>query len=173
MSNHDTKRVIVCDFDGTVTTHDPGGGLARHFSAPADKLIHKQFANGEITLLELQREIWPRLKITQKEIEDFMDTHAVIRDGLTELLSYCAANRVEFNIVSGGFDFYIPYLLKKHHLRLPDPTKLFINHGKPSANGIQVSFPYLHASCNYCSNCKGHFIRELRCKQKDLFIIGI
>jgi 2-hydroxy-3-keto-5-methylthiopentenyl-1-phosphate phosphatase len=171
------KIAIVCDFDGTLTTRDIGAGLARRFADPKlREPLSQKLSRQEISLHELQSRVWPGVKITPVELNEFLISQVELRRGVVEFLEFCKKQRLPFYLVSGGFDFYILPTLKLQQLHpYISESNTCANQGALSKNGLRVQFPHRHPSCNYCSNCKGHFIRELR-KQPEFSttkIIGI
>lgn len=170
------KIIVVCDFDGTITTRDMSGSLARHLDRDGSrKQLFDEFHAERLSLYELQRRSWPQVQTTQSEIDTFMDREAELRTGFIDFVGFCRQHGIDFRVVSAGFTFYIPYLLTKFGFGDLYPNAVSCNEGYVEGNRVNVSFPHRHPSCDYCSNCKGHYIRELR-RQVDAqppFIVGI
>lgn len=108
----DKKTVIFCDFDGTITLSDNIVAIMKHFKPEGIEAIMKDTIEQNISLREGVGAMFALLPASQKdEIVEFVLGQAGIREGFSEFLDYVRSEGIEFNVTSGGMDFFIEPLL--------------------------------------------------------------
>jgi 2-hydroxy-3-keto-5-methylthiopentenyl-1-phosphate phosphatase len=133
--------VVLCDFDGTITTVDTAAWVLARFAQGDWRLFDKQFENGEITLEECLNRQFSLVKASKKQILEELKNVVIFRPNFKKLAKHCKENRIPCIIVSAGLDFVI-----KHFLQLNGCLNLVeVCAAKTvfSAQGIRFIFPTL------------------------------
>ncbi len=103
--------LILCDFDGTITTQDVTNLMLDHFTGTGwrEEVLPAYWAGG-MNHFQLMGVLYATLK--QKEPE-LLTVAATIkfRPGFENFVEYCRAKSYSLAVVSGGLDFYIRSLL--------------------------------------------------------------
>ena len=99
--------LILCDFDGTITTQDVTNHILDHFTGTGwrQRVLPRYWA-GEMNHFQLMGELYGTL---QKPETDLIEISREIkfRDNFDKLVEYCRAKKYSLAVVSGGLDFYI------------------------------------------------------------------
>lgn len=164
------KKLILCDFDGTISTYDMGYILVNHFSSDEWKAIDQDFCDGKIGSKEAYSRIASLLKGDKKAAIDFIQKHSDIDPYFSSFYKYCKENHIDVKIVSDGLDFYIRILLGIHHLtEIPfyANTTQYLSGG-----GLDISFPYSNAECGLCGTCKRKIIQLHRADYDAIYFVG-
>jgi 2-hydroxy-3-keto-5-methylthiopentenyl-1-phosphate phosphatase len=96
------KRIVFCDFDGTITARESLEAVLRTFTPEAYNAMMDRLRAGEVTIRDGVREMvggipsrrYPEILSFVKEIP--------IRPGFEELLDYLEARGIPFIVLSGG-----------------------------------------------------------------------
>ena len=145
--------VLVLDFDGTVAVADVGDEICERFAGPAWRAIDLAWERRELSLDEAQRRMWRMVRAAPEDIERYARSIGTLRDGFDALLAKVAENRVRLVLASGGFDFYIRWLLGDTLGRFDE---VFCNRGELTGDGVRLSFPHRERfGCGLCAVCKG------------------
>lgn len=139
-----TRPVIFCDFDGTITERDVNIMLLEAFAPRAawqpfvDKLH-----SGEMTIAQGMQACYDLMPANQRaEYEAFVDAHVRLRDGFGAFARACHAAGVPLVVVSGGLDFFIDRVLAPHRPFLHD---VIYNHAcfdDEKAPGVRIDFAW-------------------------------
>lgn len=96
------KRIVFCDFDGTITTEDAFVNVCMHFAPKESENFLKGIHEGSLTLREGVRMIVEAIPSLQySDMLDYVNS-SKIRPGLDELLDYLEKEDVPFVVISGG-----------------------------------------------------------------------
>jgi 2-hydroxy-3-keto-5-methylthiopentenyl-1-phosphate phosphatase len=108
-----SKRLLLCDFDGTITLKDVTNLIIDHYTTTDwRETVLPRFWRGEIDHLQVMVEIYAPLKVAETELIDYSLKVTQIRPGFKELYDFCKQADIDLVVVSGGMDFYIkPFLL--------------------------------------------------------------
>ncbi len=160
---------IVCDFDGTIITADVGDELCRRRLPDHFPDWERRLAAGEFPLVEGQRRIWPRLRITEAEFAAFVAEIARFRDGFRAFRGAAREAGVPFVVASNGFSNYIERVLVP-----PDaPDALYANRLAFAAGGVEPDFPHLgRLGCASCGVCKGKVVAALKAEGRRVAFLG-
>lgn len=104
------SRLLVTDFDGTVTRHDFFSRVVDMLLAPEDLEPWRRYENGEITHFEALRRIFARIRADEADLDAVMGSMEIdpnLRDGFARL----ADAGWDVIIVSNGCRWYIDRLL--------------------------------------------------------------
>jgi 2-hydroxy-3-keto-5-methylthiopentenyl-1-phosphate phosphatase len=114
------KRIVFCDFDGTITTEDTFVNVCSHFAPEAvDRLLPSIF-DGHMTLKDGIRQIVE--SIPSSMYPDMLDyvNNSTIRPGLDEFLDFLDEEEVPFVIISGGLKGLVTRQLGTLNKRISD-----------------------------------------------------
>lgn len=96
------KRIVFCDFDGTITTKETFVAVLKHFSPQLSAELIPQMYTRQLTLREGVRRILESIPSSgYPEILEFTRQES-IRPGFTELLDFLEAQKVPLVVISGG-----------------------------------------------------------------------
>ena len=182
-------KIILSDFDGTITTKDTLVEILDAFAetdwrAIERSIIKKEFGNR----IGLKQEfgLCDPKKATKEQIEKLLNEQIDIDPCLKPFLEFCKMNNCEFIIISGGFSLCIDTILKKYGLQdLPYyANKLLfphINHslghmlqnpsGTKDRYRLNIEYPYSNENCKECGNCKTMHLE--RYKNMGYYVIYI
>jgi len=103
----ETKTILQCDFDGTITEEDVSFILLDRFAPPTWRDWLDSYRRGQITVGQFNKVAFSLMRAGRKELFEYVNQVARIRPGLKELVEYCRQHNIEFVVVSNGLDFYI------------------------------------------------------------------
>lgn len=96
------KRVVLCDFDGTITAEETFVGMLKTFAPELSQQLMPQMYARRLTLREGVRQLLESIPSScYPEILEYAKPKP-IRPGLVELLDFLDAEGVPFVVVSGG-----------------------------------------------------------------------
>ena len=145
------KLVIFSDFDGTITERDVIVMIMEKFAVPEwvdikDKILYER----TITLKDGVEKLFGLIDSKKKdEIVKFAVKEAKLRNGFKDFLDFCKSEKIEFNVVSGGLDFFIEAVLESFKNKL----KIYCNGTKLNSNKIKIHYKYLPKNCTLCGDC--------------------
>ena len=139
MPLNETKTMVQCYFDGTVTEKDVSFLLLDHFGSPDWRKVHAEYLNGKITVGEFNARVFARVTADKQTLIDFLTTSGKVqvKPGLKDIVRYCADNGVGFTIVSNGLRFYIETVLKSISL---DNIEIFAAETTFTPEGMVVKY---------------------------------
>lgn len=165
------NKVIICDFDGTITETDNIIAIMKKFAPPEwDDLKHGVLSQ-DMSIREGVGKMFQLLPSSKKEeIIEYIIDHAEIRAGFKDFVKYTNENNMPLYIVSGGIDFFVYPLLQG----LIDKDVIFCNKANFNGEQIEIEWPY---SCddncdNECGCCKPSLIRKLTDQEQSKIVIG-
>lgn len=148
----ENKRIIYCDFDGTVTKEDSVNKFLTLFADEKWLEVEEQWVQGEIgskECLAKQVELVPVL--SNEELMGYVNS-IEIDDYFVEFYNFLKESGVELVILSDGFDFFIEKTLEKHNLQ---EIKYFANTLIIKNNKLSLEFNYNNPNCkNGSGTCK-------------------
>ncbi len=107
------KRIVFCDFDGTITATETFVAVLKKFAPePAAELIPQMYSL-KLTLREGVRRILESIPSSRlPEIIEFTRTQPM-RPGLAEFLDFLDSQQIPFVVVSGGLRLMVEAALEK------------------------------------------------------------
>ncbi|MFM2430836.1 MAG: hypothetical protein RLZZ511_2049 [Cyanobacteriota bacterium] len=116
--NSTMKRIVFCDFDGTITTEETFVALLRQFTPDlADTLMAEIYAK-RLTLREGVRQMLTSIRSEQYlAIVAFAQAKA-IRPGFDRFLDFLEANQVPFVLISGGITVMVETVIGDRKSRM-------------------------------------------------------
>jgi 2-hydroxy-3-keto-5-methylthiopentenyl-1-phosphate phosphatase len=107
------KRIIFCDFDGTITVSETFVAVLKHFAPQLSAQLIPQMYARRLTLREGVKQILESIPSScYPEILEFTRKEP-IRSGFTELLDFLEAEKVPLVVVSGGLRGMVEVVLGK------------------------------------------------------------
>jgi 2-hydroxy-3-keto-5-methylthiopentenyl-1-phosphate phosphatase len=167
--NNRVFKVFV-DFDGTITMKDVGDAIFLKF---CDEKIVSDIIEKLLSDRISAKQCWVSLcKIAKipgkKELNDFIDV-IEIDSTFHEFVEFCHKNKIEFYVLSDGFDYYINRIFEREGLENINfySNKLEITED----NHLIPHFPYLDINCQTSANCKrNHIINHSSDDEFTVFI---
>lgn len=105
------KRVIFCDFDGTISAEETFVAMLKEFAPEISARVMPEIFNLRLSLREGVREMLESIPARRyEEIREFSRTKKM-RSGLVELLDFLDAQGVPFVVVSGGIRIMVETVL--------------------------------------------------------------
>ncbi|MBP0000850.1 MAG: HAD-IB family phosphatase [Cyanobacteria bacterium SID2] len=102
MTDTAPKRIVFCDFDGTITAEETFVAMLREFTPDVAAKLMPQIYDLTLTLREGVRQMLESIPSSRyPEVLEFAKTKA-IRPGLVELLDFLDDRQVPFVVISGG-----------------------------------------------------------------------
>jgi len=164
------KRLILCDFDGTVSLRDMGYVLLNQFSSGDWKAIDRDFSNGKIGSRMAYSRIEKIIQGDQESVLHFVRSHSDIDPCFVSFYRYCREQGIDVKIISDGLDFYIQTLLELHHL---SEVPFYANRTRfHSGDRMEFSFPFLNKECGLCGTCKKKLVQEHRNNYDSILFVG-
>ncbi len=152
------KRVILCDFDGTITNADVTDTLCDlHIPQHKPELRRQsdRWKAGEISAVEWEEIAYGLLDLRREQIDAVLPTIEVC-PGLKPLLQTAEGRGWEFHILSSGFDYYITDVLRRQGLSLPFTANriTFTPEGRPVLGFLGNDDPACTRYKQPCIGCK-------------------
>jgi 2-hydroxy-3-keto-5-methylthiopentenyl-1-phosphate phosphatase len=111
---NDEKLVILCDFDGTISTVDTTDMVLERFSSWSWEQADDRYHQGKLGYMDWVRMMekpFSKIGASMEEICSVVIPEAKPRNHFGELVDYCL-DRIPFIIVSLGIDFIISRVLE-------------------------------------------------------------
>lgn len=164
------EKIIVSDFDGTITTRDTLSTFLEEYAPKEWLLLEDKWVKGEIGSAEcLQKQFGLIKNISPEMIEEFVDT-IEIDSYFKEFNEIRLKNNVDFLILSDGLDYFINRILQKHGIKNID---IVSNHAEFINDKFTISFPNQNNGCiKNSGTCKCDVVKKLRQKYKEIYYIG-
>ncbi len=164
------RKLILCDFDGTISVRDTGYLLVNQFTSGNWEAIDQDFRNGKIGSKEAYSRIARILKGDESTLLRFIQEHSHIDSSFPGFYHYCREKGIDIKIVSDGLDFYIKKILEMHRLSEIPFYANCTQFGKDE--GIDISFPYSGEECGLCGTCKKKLVQIHRKEYDSIFFVG-
>lgn len=166
------KKVVFCDFDGTITVNDNIIAIIKHFKPEGWESLVEKTLSTEISIQEGVGSLFNLLPTSMgEEVKQFGIQNAVIRDGFAAFLQYCKDEDIEFIVTSGGIDFFVYPILSE--FGIPE-NHIYCNQSDFSGERIEILWP--HSCDEHCSNncgmCKPTIMRKFSPEHYERIIIG-
>jgi 2,3-diketo-5-methylthio-1-phosphopentane phosphatase/HAD superfamily hydrolase (TIGR01509 family) len=164
------KKLILCDFDGTITLRDMGYLLLNRFSKGDWETIDREFREEKIGSKEAYSRIVKILHGQKQAVLDFLQEHSQIDPSFLSFYRYCRKKGIDVKIVSDGLDFYIKTILEVHHL---GDVPYYANEGHfLEPEGMDIVFPHFNEECGHCGTCKKRLVQIHRKDYDSIFFVG-
>ena len=108
----ETTRIVVTDFDGTLTAKDIGNELCLEVIPELFKSLYARYRKNEIDLKEFQLELWTHFPLSESEFRSRALAYGDLRPGVNEFFEHCADRGVPVFVASCGLRPYIEEVLR-------------------------------------------------------------
>jgi len=164
------KILIICDFDGTLSTTDVGYEIIVKFAGSGWEKIDRDYCEGNIGSRDAYTKIAALFHASRKEMVMYALEHGHLDPTFHEFYGFCLHNNIDVKIVSDGLDFYIKAILEKNNLQ---EIQFFSNVARFHNNGnVTIEFPGSNDTCNECGNCKSNILEQYRLTYDSIIYIG-
>ncbi|HVP15822.1 MAG TPA: MtnX-like HAD-IB family phosphatase [candidate division Zixibacteria bacterium] len=160
--------VVLCDFDGTITTIDTAEWVLARFAQGDWRAFDRQFEKGEIAIEECLNSQFSLVRASKKQILKELKDIVVFRSNFKKLAEYCKENHVPLMIVSAGLDFVIEHFLELNHCS--DLAKVCAAKTSFGGNGIKFTFPTLLDRTS--DNIKDDVVRRCKSHNQKVIYVG-
>ena len=167
------KKIVFCDFDGTITVNDNIIAIIKHFNPPGWEEITNRILSTELSIQEGVGTLFRLLPTSlKKEVVQYGINNAKIRPGFAEFLAYCKEHDIEFYVTSGGIDFFVYPILSAFNIA---EDHIYCNGSDFTGEHIEITWP--HACDKDCPNgkcgmCKTSIIRTYSPDEYERILIG-
>ncbi len=163
------QKIILVDFDGTITKKDTCYGMIEKFSIRAWDDIDKKWMKGEMTTQECSIALFERMNIDAQRLKDFLYT-IEIDDYFIDFVHYCEEQSIPLVITSDGYDFNIRTILDKYGLSYLEFYSNGLSFNRDQ--NYQLFFPNDGQICDQCGNCKIKIYQQFKTENQILIYIG-
>ncbi|MBH5317907.1 2-hydroxy-3-keto-5-methylthiopentenyl-1-phosphate phosphatase [Paenibacillus sp. GSMTC-2017] len=166
------KRIVFCDFDGTITVNDNIIAIIKHFNPAGWEEIATRTISTELSIKDGVGQLFRLIPASmQNEVVSFGISNAKIREGFAEFLAYCKKNDIDFYVTSGGIEFFVYPILESFDI---PRDHIYCNASDFTGKQIEILWP--HPCDGHCSNncgmCKTTIMRNFPADQYERIIIG-
>ncbi|MCD6461028.1 MtnX-like HAD-IB family phosphatase [bacterium] len=153
------KPIIFCDFDGTITATDTLVKILDTFADKNWRDIEMRVKNGEIGSRISLVEEFNTFRGSQEAVEKILLDTISITDYFKDFLNFCALNKIEITILSGGFESFIKLIFSKFNI---NGVKYYANNILFKNNKAEIIYIDNNNGCNKCGHCKLEHITQAR-----------
>jgi len=155
MKNYRLK--IFCDFDGTITKNDVWINSFGKFINDREKFetVCEDFYAEKINAREAgERQLKLVENFSYEKLNEYLNSEE-IDEYFKDFIEYCREKDHEVTIVSGGYEYYIDFILKKENIDI----KFFGCELKQSEDKkLSSVYPYSDEYCQLCETCKRNIL---------------
>jgi 2,3-diketo-5-methylthio-1-phosphopentane phosphatase len=164
------RMLVLCDFDGTVSTVDMGNELLNRFTHKGWEQIDRAYCMGEIGSRVAYTQVASLFTGSRAQMLEFVRSRERMDPHFLEFYRFCQSNGMDIKIVSDGLDFYIDAILKKNNLHdIEFFSNVAVFH---DGNKLSIEFPRINVECEKCGTCKKGVLREHRSHYDRVIYIG-
>lgn len=132
-----TGKILVSDFDGTITRHDFFDRVRQRWPRPIENDPWEKYVSGGITHFDALAEIFRDIRTTEADLLALTDSME-LDPGFARSAQALQAAGWELIVASAGCDWYIRHLLARTDV----PLAIHANPGEFSPDrGLQMSLP--------------------------------
>ncbi|UCF62183.1 MAG: MtnX-like HAD-IB family phosphatase [Anaerolineaceae bacterium] len=163
----DPRKVVLCDFDGTLTDFIIINHLYETF-AECGLEYAERWERGEISTMEEMEKTFATVTASREEMESEVAKVDLV-PGVPEFISMCQERGYSFAVVSDGLHWYIDYILRQHGIA---GIKIFASHIHFEPGGFRFSYPWYDPQIPLRSTSKPTIIRQHQEKGSKVAFIG-
>lgn len=108
--------LVQCDFDDTITVGNVSTLLRDAFAPDEWREMEVEYLSGRVSVEESNIRQFAGVKVTKREIEEFVVKVVVVREGFGEFVKYCRETGTRLVVVSSGLDLYIGPTMRREGL---------------------------------------------------------
>ena len=159
--------VILCDFDGTISTTETLGFLFSEFAESRFEYA-RQWVRGEIDMRDEIRLTFKTIKASKEEMQAALNK-VEIDPGFPEFLEFGRKKGYTFAIISDGLEWYIQYLLQKYGI---SDIPIYANRILFNSDDFHFEFPWFDEETHRRGVCKPKIARAYRKHADTLVFVG-
>jgi len=164
------RMLVLCDFDGTISTVDMGNELLNRFTGKGWEDVDRAYCAGEIGSRVAYNQVASLFSGSRAQMLEFVSSRERIDPHFFEFYRFCQNKGVDLKIVSDGLDFYIDAILKKNNLQdIEFFSNVTVFH---DGNKLSIEFPRMNDKCEKCGTCKKGVLREHRLEYDRVIYVG-
>jgi len=162
--------VVLCDFDGTISTSDVTDTLLEAFGKPGWREIEAEWLAGRIGSRVCMQQQIACLDVSREELDEAIDAIGV-DEAFAAFVEAIATRGWELTIVSDGLDYAISRILQRHRLpALPFYANRLV---QVDVRSWKLDSPYADEACSSASGmCKCAFAHRARAVGSKVLMIG-
>jgi 2,3-diketo-5-methylthio-1-phosphopentane phosphatase len=111
------RRILVSDFDGTMTQHDFYARVIDRFLTPEDLRPWEQYTRGELTHFDALQQIFAKIRASESELDEVLD-EMQLDPQLPRSVQQLREGGWDLMVVSNGCRWYIDRLFNRWELQL-------------------------------------------------------
>lgn len=165
------RKIIFCDFDGTITEKDNIIDIMKNFAPRGWEYTKDQILKQEISIREGVGKLFSLIPSNKKnEIADYVLSTAKLREGFKDFVAYTKENNIPLYIVSGGIDFFVYPMLNG----IINKEQIYCNGSSFQGEKIQILWPHsCDSGCNNdCGCCKPTILRGFDSSTYEKIVVG-
>jgi len=162
-------RVILCDFDGTITVDDTLVEILDTFAGPAWNRIEEKIKSEEFGNRIGLRKEFALCSPTKSQITRLLRDKIEIDPAFKPFLEFCNRDGYELIVISGGFSLCVETLFKKYSIK---GVPYLANDLIFKDEGLEIQYPYSAQECKECGNCKTAHLKKLQSQENFVIYIG-
>lgn len=163
MASADSKPIIFCDFDGTITEIDVIDLILSQLAHPSWREVEQEWVRGTIGSRECLERQMALVTASEAELNALVDS-VPIDPTFAAFYGSIRKRRIPFYIVSDGFESVIRRALGKAGLggRLAFRGRVFASALQWKGGRLEARFPHVGAECRHgCATCKVAAMKKL------------
>ncbi|VCU69306.1 2-hydroxy-3-keto-5-methylthiopentenyl-1-phosphatephosphatase [Pigmentiphaga humi] len=166
----ESEWIVLCDFDGTISTRDVTDTLLDRFGKPGWQALEEAWERGEIGSRTCMAEQIALIDASKEELEELVDS-IEIDPAFPDFVRQARALGVPVHVVSDGLAAVITRVLGRHGLAdLPVVANRIKQVGPRS---WKLDFPYADAACSKASGtCKCSYGADVRQSRSRILYVG-
>lgn len=152
LSTPDHRWIILCDFDGTISTQDTTDSLLATFAQGNWEAIEAKWKNNQISSRTCMSEQIAMLNVSREELNQHLDTLTIDPD-FVRFANIANKYQIPLYIISDGIDYGIQRILNRYQLGyLPIVANQLV---QQTPQTWSLNFPYRDSCCKVASGtCK-------------------
>lgn len=162
------KRVVLTDFDGTITRRDVSETILEEFAPPEWWDIEELHRARRIGTRESMARQFALINAREDDLLAFVNEHAELDETFREFMQFCDSEGIMVEIVSEGLDFYVHHLLDRWGIDLP----VRANRAIFEDGHVTIAYPYADGTCTLCGTCKLGRLFQLRTRGFRVAYVG-
>jgi 2,3-diketo-5-methylthio-1-phosphopentane phosphatase len=163
----DPRKVVLCDFDGTLTNFIIIDHLYETF-AECGLEYAERWERGEISTMEEMESTFATVTANREEMErELLKVDLV--PGVSEFISMCQEREYWFAVVSDGLHWYIEYILRQHGIT---DLRILASQIHFEPGGFRFSYPWYDPQIPLRATSKPTIIRQYQERGSKVAFIG-
>ncbi len=166
--------VVFCDFDGTITQEDVTDQILTQLAHPSWREVEQEWMCGAIGSRECLERQMALVETSAADLHALIDA-IPLDPHFAAFYRFTQKRRMDFYVVSDGFDYVIRRVLKRSGVNGPlrNGTHLFASALRVEGRRLVPSFPHSEEPCEHgCATCKAAVMRRFRDGHRPVVFVG-